>query len=52
MICMFQVKYYCQAGVFENFGIICLKMYRLDSAKFLSDPGLAWQAALRKTKVK
>ena len=29
-----------------------LKIYELDPAKFLSDPGLTWQAALKKTKVK
>ena len=27
------------ADVFENFRNICLKIYALDSAKFLSDPG-------------
>ena len=31
---------------------ICLEINELDFAKFLSAPGLAWQAALRKTKVK
>ena len=31
---------------------MCLKIYKLDPAKFLSAPGLAWQAALIKTKVK
>ena len=31
---------------------ICFKIYELDPAKFLSAPGLAWQAALKKTKVK
>ena len=30
------------AGVFENFRETCLKIYHLDSAKFLSVPGLAW----------
>ena len=29
-----------------------LKIYKLDLAKFLSAPGLAWQPALKKTKVK
>ena len=38
--------------VFENFRNTCLKIYELDPAKFLSAPGLAWQAALKKTKVK
>ena len=31
---------------------MCLEIYELDSAKFNSAPGLAWQAALEKTKVK
>ena len=38
--------------VFENFRNMFLKIYELDPAKFLSAPGLAWQAALKKTKVK
>ena len=29
-----------------------IKMYKLDPAKFLSTPGLAWKAAIKKTKVK
>ena len=36
--------------VFENFRKMCLKIYHLDPAKFLSAPGLAWQAALKKLK--
>ena len=39
------------ADVFENFRNMSLKMYKRDTAKFLSAPGLAWQAALKKTKV-
>ena len=31
---------------------MCINIYELDPAKFLSAPGLAWQAALKKTKVK
>ena len=31
---------------------MCLKIYQLDPAKFLSAPGLTWQAALKKTKIK
>ena len=38
-------------GVFENFRKMCLKIYQLDSAKFLSAPRLAWQAALKKAEV-
>ena len=40
------------ADVFENFRKMCLKLYHLDPVKFLSAPGLAWQAALKKTEVK
>ena len=38
--------------VFENFQSKCLEVYELDPARFLSAPGLAWEVALRKTKVK
>ena len=31
---------------------MCLKIYELNSAKFLSAPALAWQATSKKTKVK
>ena len=31
---------------------MCLKIYHLDPVKFISAPGLAWQAALKKTGVK
>ena len=40
------------ADVFENFRNMCLEIYKLDPAEFLSAPRLAWQAALKKTKVK
>ena len=40
------------ADVFENFRNMCLEIYELDPVKILSAPGLAWQAALKKTKVK
>ena len=40
------------ADVCENFRDIFLKIYELDPARFLSAPGLTWQAALKKTKVK
>ena len=40
------------ADVFENFRNICLKIYKLEPAKSLSAPGLAWQAASKKTEVK
>ena len=31
---------------------MCLEIYELDPARFISDPGLVWQAALKKKKVK
>ena len=37
---------------FENFIKMCIKIYKLDPVKFLSAPGLSWQAALKKTEVK
>ena len=40
------------ADVFENFRKTCLKVYELDPAHFLSLPGLAWQACLKKTNIK
>ena len=40
------------AHVFDNLKNMCLEIYELDPVKFLSAPGLAWQAALKKTKVK
>ena len=36
----------------ENFQNICLEIYQLDPACFPIVPVLAWQAALKKTKVK
>ena len=40
------------ADVFEKFRDNCIEIYELDPAHFLSAPGLAWQAYLKKTKVK
>ena len=40
------------ADVFENFRNMCIKVYDLDPADFLSAPGLAWQACLKKTEVR
>ena len=40
------------ADLSEDFQNMCLKIYELDPAKFLATPGLAWQAALKNTKVK
>ena len=39
------------ADVFENFRNSCLNNYELDPAHFVSLPGLAWQACLKKTNV-
>ena len=39
------------ADVFENFRNTCLKVYELDPAHFLSLPGLAWQACLKKMSI-
>ena len=36
------------ADVFENFRKACIKTYELDPAHFISLPGLAWQACLKK----
>ena len=36
---------------FENFRNTCLKVYELDPAHFLSLPGQAWQACLKKTSI-
>ena len=39
------------ADVFENFRDKCMEIYKIDPAYFLSAPGLAWQACLKKTGV-
>ena len=39
------------ADVFENFRDKFIEIYELDLAHFLSAPGLAWLACLKKTKV-
>ena len=40
------------ADVFENFRNKCIEIYEFDPAHFLSAPGLAWQACLKKTEIK
>ena len=40
------------ADVFDNFRKKCIEIYELDPAHFLSAPGLAWQAYLKKRGVK
>ena len=36
------------ADVFEKFRDKCIEIYGLDPSHFLSAPGLAWQACLKK----
>ena len=36
------------ADVFENLRNMCIKVYELDPAHFLTAPGLSWQACLKK----
>ena len=40
------------ADAFESFRNTCLEIYELDPAPLLSAPGLVWQAASKKNKVK
>ena len=40
------------ADVFENFRNKCLEIYEFDPIYFLSAPGLAWQACLKRAEVK
>ena len=40
------------ADVFKNFRNMCPEILELNPAKSLSAPGLLWQAALKKTRVK
>ena len=53
MIYMFKVIHYCLRMflIFEDFRNMCIKVYTLDPAHFLSAPGLAWQACLKKANV-
>jgi len=39
------------ADIFENCRQTCLQNYKLEPAHFYTLPGLAWQAALRMSKV-
>ena len=52
MICMFKAISYCQLIYLRTLEIYVLKIYELDPEKIFSAPGLAWQAALKKTKAK
>ena len=38
--------------VFENFWNMCLEIYKLGTAWFITAPGLTWKAALKKNKIK
>ena len=40
------------ADVFKNFRNMCLEIYELDPTYFVSVPGLAWQACLKKNRSK
>ena len=40
------------ADVFQNFRDKCIEIYELDPAHFLSAPGLACQACLKKTGIR
>ena len=40
------------ADVFENFQNTCLEIYELNPSRLFTAPGLAWQVALKNTKVK
>ena len=40
------------SDIIENSRNMCLDIYELDSAYFVSAPGLAWEACLKKTGVK
>ena len=40
------------ADVFENFRNICIKNYKLDPAHYHTAPGLAWDAALKITRIR
>ena len=40
------------ANVFEVFGKVCLKNYRLDPAHFYTAPRIAWKACLKKTRIR
>ena len=45
-------QYIVAPDVYENFRNKCIKIYELDPARFLSAPGLAWQACLDRSKIR
>ena len=46
------LHFQCDTLLFANVFEKCIEIYGLDPAHFLSAPGLAWQACLKKTGVK
>ena len=44
-------KKFIYADILENVRQSCLENYKLDPAHFVSLPGLAWQACLKKTNI-
>ena len=48
----FKSEVLLSAGIFKNVREMCLKIYELYPLKFISVPGLVWQAVLKKTEVK
>ena len=52
MIYMFKEILYCKHDAFQNLRNTCLKYTTLILLFFFSAPGLAWQEALKKAKVK
>ena len=41
-----------QSNIFEKFRDVCLENYGLGPTHFYTAPGLAWQACLKKTRIK
>ena len=52
MICMFKVLYCCELMYLRTLKICVLKYINLILQNFFLAPGLAWQEAFKKTKVK
>ena len=52
MICMFKVLYCCELMYLRTLKIFVLKYINLILQIFFLAPGLAWQEAFKKTKVK
>ena len=46
-----QINILLSSDVFENFQNICLEIYKLDPARFLTATWLRWKPPLKKTKV-